>query len=782
MQLALASGAGPLAHLASTSNATTRPNKTTARSVPAFLNKLFTMVSDPTTDDLIRWSDDGDSFLVPSADKFGKELLPRFFKHSNFGSFVRQLNMYGFHKVPHLTQGVLKSDGGESPELLEFTNPNFARAQPDLLFFIRRQKAKGDSNNPASASSGSNRNNSNNSLAGPSGTSASASTSTSSALDLPSLLTDLSAIRKHQTAISADLKDLQQSNQLLWQEALASREKHRKQEDTINKILRFLAGVFGGQVLDTSGTNGSASAAASPGADSNAESVGSEAGDATTGGNRKGKGKAKAPERGVVGFPKGRSRLLLEDVKGRQQERAAALRELDESDDDQQAEDDDEDEEIEEIPVLQREDERFPTISSSSHASSLPAHQPPPPTALTRTNSGSNALTSPNRFTSLPPASPSPSNPFSNLDFSSFSPETMQQFLAAAGGGGANDPNSFAALFSNNNNNSGSSAIGSGGSANTGHAIPSHSSGGGGSSSSALSLAPSASNCFDFGGGAMIPTSSSAFHPTTTSNPLDFGHSPTSALAPTSFPTYTSSAPALSPSLVSSINDHDEILRSVINEKQDIDRRTTELEDQISRLLKNLPEETRDQVLENDGPLGTASGLGTAVEEKGGFDWGTATGENGELDLDKLLEQFSFGADPRDSIAANAPTPQATHSTPGNPGEVDPSLTSMDYSAFFPDPSTSDSATINNPLYQSTTGSLPFPSDVDANPIEFPYEVTSPQNGPSPARSFTAGSPARKKSATGGRKRKSDVLSPLGEGVAASPGREGTRRSSRRKT
>lgn len=273
-------------------------------------------------------------------------------------------------------------------DLVEFTNPNFARAQPDLLFFIRRQKAKGESNNPSSSTTSS-RHHNNNSLSGPSN--ASTSTSTSTALDLPSLLTDLSAIRKHQTAISADLKDLQQSNQLLWQEALASREKHRKQEDTINKILRFLAGVFGGQVLDTSGVgtnsnnnnnsvNGSSTtgvggvSATSP--DSNTDGSvggGSEMGDSINGESRQGgKGKRKAKQNmvGTVGFPKGRSRLLLEDVKGRQQERAAALRELDGSEEDLEDIDDEEgeEEEIEEIPVLQRDDDDRFSNRESSHS------------------------------------------------------------------------------------------------------------------------------------------------------------------------------------------------------------------------------------------------------------------------------------------------------------------------------------------------------------------------------------------------------------------------------
>lgn len=83
----------------------------------------------------------------------------------------------------------------------------------------------------------------------------------SGSLDLTVLASSLGAIKKHQTSLSTELKTLQESNQHLWNEALAARDRHKKHQDTINKILKFLASVFGN---GPNGATPSASAGGQP--------------------------------------------------------------------------------------------------------------------------------------------------------------------------------------------------------------------------------------------------------------------------------------------------------------------------------------------------------------------------------------------------------------------------------------------------------------------------------------------------------------------------------------
>jgi heat shock transcription factor len=65
------------------------------RSLPTpFLIKTYQLVDEPTVDDLISWNDDGSTFIVWRPAEFARDLLPKYFKHNNFSSFVRQLNTY----------------------------------------------------------------------------------------------------------------------------------------------------------------------------------------------------------------------------------------------------------------------------------------------------------------------------------------------------------------------------------------------------------------------------------------------------------------------------------------------------------------------------------------------------------------------------------------------------------------------------------------------------------------------------------------------------------------
>ncbi|CAI9110168.1 OLC1v1010147C1 [Oldenlandia corymbosa var. corymbosa] len=117
----------------------------TQRTVPApFLTKTYQLVDDPGSDDIISWNESGTTFVVWKTAEFAKDLLPNYFKHNNFSSFVRQLNTYGFRKIV--------------PDKWEFANENFKRGHKELLTEIRRRKtiataANGMSNAAANPSS-----------------------------------------------------------------------------------------------------------------------------------------------------------------------------------------------------------------------------------------------------------------------------------------------------------------------------------------------------------------------------------------------------------------------------------------------------------------------------------------------------------------------------------------------------------------------------------------------------------------------------------------------------
>ncbi|KAI0672847.1 hypothetical protein C8Q78DRAFT_1077168 [Trametes maxima] len=196
-----------------------------AHQVPRFLLKLYQIINDPANNEMIRWSDEGDSFYVLKEERFAREVLGQWFKHQNFSSFVRQLNLYGFRKVTPLQQGILRMERGS--ESNHFGHPYFRRGQPDLLYLIQRKRPPPSLSQAEEAAV------------------RAQAVKDLQALDVRSIVDGISAIRRQQQAIAADLSALKQSNDALWKEAIEARQRHAKHEDTINRILKFLAGLFG---------------------------------------------------------------------------------------------------------------------------------------------------------------------------------------------------------------------------------------------------------------------------------------------------------------------------------------------------------------------------------------------------------------------------------------------------------------------------------------------------------------------------------------------------------
>ncbi|XP_060907323.1 heat shock factor protein 2 isoform X1 [Labrus mixtus] len=176
--------------------------------VPAFLTKLWTLVEDENTNEFICWSQEGNSFLVLDEQHFAKEILPKFFKHNNMASFIRQLNMYGFRKVMHMDTGIVKQER-DGP--VEFQHPYFKHGQDDLLENIKRKVSNARPEDSKIRQE-----------------------------DLTKIIASVQSVHSKQENIDARLITLKRENEALWREISDLRQKHVHQQQLIKKLIHFI--------------------------------------------------------------------------------------------------------------------------------------------------------------------------------------------------------------------------------------------------------------------------------------------------------------------------------------------------------------------------------------------------------------------------------------------------------------------------------------------------------------------------------------------------------------
>merc|ERR1719322_37537 len=171
-----------------------------------FLLKLISLLDAPEYKKYVSWEKEGKSFIIHDQANFSKIVLPKYFKHNKFASFVRQLNMYGFRKLPtSVNHGIASLH-----ESIQFYHPLFIRGELQKLPMIKRKVA------PANKTISD---------------------------DMLQVSDDIQLLKNQYSVHNLNIEDLKLQNENLAREIIRLQSKQKKSDEMIQRLIKFLVTV-----------------------------------------------------------------------------------------------------------------------------------------------------------------------------------------------------------------------------------------------------------------------------------------------------------------------------------------------------------------------------------------------------------------------------------------------------------------------------------------------------------------------------------------------------------